>query len=170
LNCEKGLPVIKKTRQVASPSSPDGLDEEIWQRLADVLAAANRGDDDTFLKLLKRIDAGWSDHMRNEASIYLFYLLKYRIVEMLARRPDAGDLHAIAVRIHECYARVVREPAATLEDTLRAVFDMAPTGPQESGARLFVSGVAAAGVLFNDPSSDLTVIRPHLAEWRFRSA
>jgi hypothetical protein len=148
----------------------DGLDEEVWQRLADVIAAANRGDDNTFLKLLKRFDAGWSDKTRDEASIYLFYLVKYRVVEMLARRPAAEDLHELAVRTYDKYAKVVREPPGTLEDTLRAVFKMPPDGAQQAGARLFVSGAAAAGVLFNDPSADLAVIRPHLAEWRLRSA
>jgi hypothetical protein len=163
--------VIKRNpRRVALPNSSDGLDEEVWQRLADVLVAANRGDGNTFLKLLTRFDVGWSDHMRDEASIYLFYLLKYRVVEMLARRPETDDLHALAARIYESYARVAREPASTLEDTLRAVFNMPPQGTPQSGARRFVSGAAAAGVLFSDPSTDLAAIRPHLAAWRSRDA
>jgi hypothetical protein len=161
--------MIKKARPNVASSS-DGLEEEVWQRLADVMTAANRGDGNTFLKLLKRFDAGWSDETRDEASIYLFYLVKYRVVEMLARRPGAEDLHELAVQTHPAYAKVVTEPAGTLEDTLRAIFKLPPTGPQQSGARLFVSGVAAAGVLFNNPSADLAVIRPHLAEWRSRSA
>jgi hypothetical protein len=134
------------------------------------MTAANRGDGNTFLKLLQRFDSGLSAQRRDEASAYLAYLLRYRLAEILTRRPTAEDLHDLAVQAHPRYAQVVTEPAGTLEDTLRAVYKMPPTGLQQSGARLFVSGAAAAGVLFDEPSADLAAIRPHLAEWRSRSA
>lgn len=153
-----------------SAESPDHLDEEVWRRLAGVLTAANRGDGKTLLKLLKSFDAGLSAQQRAETSMYLTYLLRYRVAEILARRPTAEDLHDLAVQTHPRYAKVVRAPIWTLEDTLRAACKMPPTGPQQSGARLLVSGVGAAGVLLNDPSVDLAAIRPHLAKWRFRPA
>jgi hypothetical protein len=134
------------------------------------LTAANRGDGKAFLKLLQRFSEGLTDERRAEASTYLTYLLRYRLAEILGRGPTADDLHRLAVATHPLYAKVVSEPAGTLEDTLRTVYKMPPTGPQQSGARLFVSGIAAAGVLFSDPSADLAVIRPHLAEWKSRSA
>lgn len=130
--------------------------------------AANRGDGNSYLKLLKRFD-DWPGQRRDEAALYLAYLLRYRVAEILAGRPTAEDLDELAFRIYPRYAKVVTEPAGTLEDTLRAVFEMPPTGPQQSVARLFVSGTATAVVLFNDPRADLAVIRPHLAEWRSRS-
>jgi hypothetical protein len=166
----EGLPVTRKSgRWRPARYSSDGIDEEVWQRLADVLAVANRGDGDTFLRLLKRFDT-WSDERRDQAASYLFYLLRYRVAEILGRRPAAEDLNDLAGRTHPKYAKVVRESVTTLEDTLRAVFMMAPTGTQQWGARLFVSGTAAAGVLFSDPSADLAPIRPHLAAWLSRDA
>jgi hypothetical protein len=153
-----------------SSMPPDGLDQDVWQRLTGVLTAAHRGDGNTFLKLLKNFDKGLSTQQRDESSIYLAYFLRHRLAEILARRPTSDDLHDVAVRTYPVYAKVVNAPAGTLEDTLRAVFKMPPTGPQQSGARLFVSGCAAAGVLFSDPRADLAVIRPQLAAWRSRSA
>ncbi len=151
----------------APPPAPSvELDEEIWRRLAAALAAANRGDAKGFLRLVQRIDAGLSAQRRDESSNYLAFLLKYRVAEILGRRPTAEDLHDLAVQAHPKYAKVVRLPTVMLEDTLRAVFKMPPTGPQESGARLFISGLAAAGVLLNDPQADLAILRPPLAEWR----
>jgi hypothetical protein len=162
---------MRKAGRRGRPSMPaDGLDEDAWQRLTGVLTAAHRGDGNTFLKLLQRFEAGWPDQMRDESSAYLVYLLRYRVAEILTRRPTADDLHELAVQTYPSYAKVVTEPAGTLEDTLRAVFKMPPTGPQQSGARMFVSGCAAAGVLFNDPPADLAVIRPHLAACLSRSA
>ena len=160
--------IKKEGRGEPPPSLANGLDDEVWQRLAGVLSAANRGDGNSFLKLVKRFDAGLTDQRRDEASAYLYYLLRYRVAEVLGRRPVAEDLHDLAVQTHPRYAKVVTEPVGTLEDTLRAVFNMPPTGLQQSGAGLFVSGVAAAGVLLRDPSVDLAPIRSHLAEWRSR--
>lgn len=153
------------------PMPSDELDEEIWQRLAAALTAANRGERYTFGRLIKLIDSGLSAQRRDESSNYLAFLLKYRVAEILGRRPTSEDLHELAVQTRPKYARVIRAaaPAVLLEDTLRAVFKMPPTGPPESGAVLFISGVAAVGVLFDDPSADLAVIRPHLAEWRYRN-
>jgi hypothetical protein len=162
--------LIKKAPRGAASSGPsDGLNEEVWRRLSEVITVAHRGDGNAFLKLLKRFDVGWSDSARDEASSYLFYLVKYRVVEILARRPMAADLHEVAVMNYDSYAKVVREPVATLEDTLRAVFALPSVGPQQSSARLFVSSVAAAGVLFKEPPADLDAIRPHLAKWSARS-
>jgi len=56
----------------------------------------------------------------------------------------------------------------TLEDTLRAYFLLPQVGSQLTAGRLFVSATAAVGVLLDDPSTDLEVIRPNLAEWRSR--
>jgi hypothetical protein len=160
--------MIKKGRRGGRAlDSSDGVDEAAWEQLAEMLSAANRGDGNTFLNSLKRTDA-WSDQTRNEAAGYLAYLLRYRVAEILGRRPVAEDIHDLAVRTYPRYAKVVEAPASMLEDTLRAVFKMSPLGTQQSGARLFVSGTAAAGVLFGDPSADLAVIRPHIAAWRLR--
>jgi hypothetical protein len=162
--------MIKKSGQGRPPSMPSAeLDEEIWRRLAAALTAANRGEAKTFSRLLQRIDSGLSAQRRNESSNYLAFLLKYRVAEILGGRPTAGDLHELAVQNYPKYARVMRSSAVMLEDTLRAVFRMPPTGPQESGATLFISGLATAGVLFDDPSDDLAALRPPLAEWRSRN-
>jgi hypothetical protein len=164
--------MIKKEGQGGPPPMPSvELDEEAWQRVAAGLIAANRGDASTFSRLLRRFDSGLSAQSRIESYNYLAFFLRYRVAEILGRRPTAEDLHDLAVQAYRKYAKVIRAPAPAvmLEDTLRAVFLMPPTGPQESGPTLFVSGVAAAGVLFDDPSHDLTALRPPLAEWRSRN-
>lgn len=159
----------KAARGEPQPKPAVELDEEVWQRLAAGLVAANRGDGRRFSRLLRRFDSGLPAQRRDESSNYLVFLLRYRVAEISGHRPTAEDLHDLAVQTHPRYAKVINAPVSMLEDTLRAVFMMPPTGPQESGARLFVSAVAAAGVLFNNPSVDLAVVRPHLAEWRSRN-
>lgn len=82
------------------PSLPaDCLDEDVWQRLAGVLTAANRGGGSTFVKLLQRFD-DWRGQSRDEAALYLAYLLRYRVAEILAGRPTAEDLHELAFKTY----------------------------------------------------------------------
>jgi hypothetical protein len=152
----------------AAPSA-DGLDEDAWQCLTAAILAANREDGNGMAMHIRKFEAlPDADDKADAASRYLWYLLRYRVVELLRRRPTAEDLHELASRTYPRYRQVVRESVITLEDTLRAYFRLPPIGSQLPAGRWFVSATATVGVLLDDPATDLEVIRPSLAEWRSR--
>jgi len=152
---------------------PDGLDDEVWPRLADIMIAANRGDPDTMLKLVRSYDAATSHDQQLAGAAYAAYVLRYRVIEPLRRMPTAEEIVELAARIYPKYSRVIREPVSSLEDALRAVFTMPrPNGTQVApSARLFICVTAAAGVLLKDPpAADLASMRPRVARWNARDA
>jgi hypothetical protein len=148
--------------------SPDGLIEQVWQHMAAILAAASRADGNDFARLLRRFDADSSDDERADASAYLWFILRFRVAEMVGHRPTAEDLHDLADKTYPEYAKIISEPMITLEDTLRFFWKMTSAGSQLSGGRLFVSAAAAAGILLHDPRTDLESIRPRVAKWKAR--
>ena len=150
----------------AAPSA-DGLDEDAWQCLTAAILAANREDGNGMAMYIRRFEALGDDKF-DAASRYLWYLLRFRVVYLLRRRPTAEDLHVLASRTYPRYRQVVRESVIKLEDTLRAYFRLPLVGSQLTAGRWFVSATAALGVLLDDPIAELAVIRPDLAEWRSR--
>lgn len=69
----------QRSRSRAAPSA-DGLDDDVWQRLTLVLAAANRADGNAMAKHLRKL-AAIPDDKSEAASKYLWYLLWFRVVE-----------------------------------------------------------------------------------------
>jgi hypothetical protein len=141
------------------------LDDELWGRLAAVIAAANRGELNTMVRLFYQFDEGLSESMRCETRQYVWYVLRYSVAEAVGHRPTADDLHELAVRVYPQYARVLDVPVMTLEDTFRIFFRMPQLGDRLAGSRLIVASVAAVGVLLDDPVKALAKIRPSLAAW-----
>jgi hypothetical protein len=60
--------------------SADGLDDDVWQRLTLVLAAANCADGNAMAKHLRKL-AALPDDKTEAVSKYLWYLLWFRVVE-----------------------------------------------------------------------------------------
>lgn len=148
----------------------DGLDDEAWRHVAAILATAHEGNADAMARQLQSYEAAMSDDQRSAAGAYVGYILRWQVIEPLDHRPTLRDLMELAKRIYPRYARVIRRPVLTLEDTLRAVFMMPRPASQLTGARLFISAAAAAGVLLRDPVRDLAAMRPRVARWRARDA
>jgi hypothetical protein len=106
-----------------------------------------------------------------KAGVYLWFLLRYRVAELLGRRPSPEDLHALAVRFGPEFAKLIRGDQSRLEDTLLTVFELAADGRKVTGGDAVVMGSAALGVLLDDdPEAQLTAMRPDLADWWRRNA
>jgi hypothetical protein len=146
----------------------DGLDGLSWDVLCQSLAAAHRGDPDAHVAPLLRYEREVPHD--TQAGIYLWYLLRYRVAELLGRRPSSEDLHALAERFYPAFAKLIRGDVRQLEDTLLTVFGLAPADRKVSGGMGVVMGSAALGVLLDDPEPDLAAMRPHLAEWQRANA
>jgi hypothetical protein len=142
----------------------DGLDEEIWRRLEAIVGAGLAGDADEFADLWQRLEREVTDHQRGLAGIYVWYIVEYRVHEILQRRPTPQDLQQLAGTANSRFATLIRQTEASLEDTLCTVFKFASGDRQVTGGRLLVAGSAAISVLFNDTAA-LQKVRAPLARW-----
>jgi hypothetical protein len=159
-----------ENKQGESAAVHDGVDEAVWELLRAIMVAAHKGDPATVVSLFHDYEAAMSDDQRLAASAYTAYILRFLVVEPLQRRPTAQDLRELAERTYPGYSKIIREPVDALEDTLRAAFLMPRAESSLAGARLFISAVAASGVLLNEPGADLAMMRPRIARWRARDA
>ena len=101
----------------------------------------------------------------NSSRLLPWVLLRYRVAEMLGRRPSPQDLHSLAERYYPQFSKLIRGDQRQLEDTLLTVFAFAAEGRKVKGGNAVVMGSAALGVLLGDPAAELAAMRPHLAAW-----
>jgi hypothetical protein len=149
-------------RRFDAAEPADGLDHEVWRILSTFVGAAARGDVTAARDAIPHMERGLPND--GQAGAYVWYLLRYRVVEILARRPSAEDLHDLAVTAWPRFAELVNADEHVLEDIFRSVFKFETAG-EVTGAKLIVLGSAALGVLLDDPDAGLEVIRPHLVDW-----
>jgi len=148
----------------------DGLDRGVWLAIYDILVAAHKEDPDTFIQATERLTKTLSLKMQRLVGAYLFYLLKYRVIDILGRKPTREDLHELAGLASLKYARLLQVEDSLLEETLLTTFKLVPPETEVKGGRFAVSSSATLGILLDDPQADLEVMRPHLAKWWNRNA
>lgn len=162
--------VARRDRGAGIDSAPpaDGLDALSWDTLCQSAVAAHRGDAEAHVAPLLRLER--EAPLDTKAGLYLWYLLRYRVAELMGRKPSAEDLHALAERFYPKFAKLIRGDQRQLEDTLLSVFALAAEGRKVTGGNAVVMGTAALGVLLDDPEVELVVMRPHLANWWAQNA
>lgn len=162
--------VTRRDRAADVDSAPpaEGLDALTWDTLCQSVAAAHRGDAEAHVAPLLRLERE-APH-DTKVGLYLWYLLRYRVAELLGRKPSPGDLHALAERFYPEFAKLIRGEHSQLEDTLLSVFALAAKGRKITGGNAVVMGTAALGVLLDDPEVELAAMRPHLVTWWARNA
>ena len=158
----------RRARTGDTVSAGDGLDGLSWEVLCQSLAAAHRGDAQAHVAPLLGYEREVPHDVR--AGLYLWYLLRYRVIEVLGRKPTPEDLHSLAERSYPTFAKLIRGDESQLEDTLLTVFGFAPEERKVSGGRAVVLGSAALGILLEDPETELAAMRPHLARWQHANA
>ena len=141
----------------------DGLDTAKWQILCEGVVASHDGDAAAAHIATDRLAA--QVPFDSQVSMYLWYLLRYRVADMLGRRPSAEDLREIAGRVYPRFSVVIRGDGSVLENVLRTVFKLASKDEEVTAGRFVVAGMAALGVLLNDPVADMEAMRPHMADW-----
>jgi len=138
--------------------------------LRDILAAGHRGDPDEFAGLWLSLERDATDHQRGLAGVYVYYVLEYRVHDILQGRPTPQDLHDLANRAYPRFAKLIKENEASLEDTLSTVFRFASADEQVTGGRLLVAGSAAISALLDDVDAQLSAIREPFPRWYARNA
>lgn len=141
----------------------DGLDTLNWELLRQSVTAAHQGDADAHVAALHRLEE--EAPIDAKVGAYLWFLLRYRVADLLGRRPEERDLRELAMRFYPKFSKLIRGDQRQLEDTLLTVFEFAPEDRKVKGGRAVVMGSAALGVLLDNPEADLIAMRPHLAKW-----
>jgi hypothetical protein len=149
-----------------SDSSPDGIDDDVWRRLCEIVDAASKGNADSVVRDALRWPAEVSLAGQQRAGLYLRALMEYRIKEILQRKPTEDDLGQLAVRVFPNFSHIL--PLAgqwQLEEALRRACRMAPRGASIPAGEFMAFGAVALGVLLDNPNEQLLNMRPHVAAW-----
>jgi hypothetical protein len=141
----------------------DALDERKWQILTDGVSAAREGQLDFAQVATRRLAS--QVPFDSQISAYIWWLLRYKAVDIAGGRPTESDLHAIAERFGPRFRALVRDDGDLLEDTLLTVFSLGSGEREVTAARFLVAGMAALGVLMDDPAAEMLALRPDLSRW-----
>jgi hypothetical protein len=143
-------------------SQTDGLDDDVWQTICDAVSAAHSGDPDATHAATDRFAA--RRPFDSQPNLYLTWLLRYRVADVLGHRPSAAELLSMAEAARSASARILRDPAY-VDRTLLTVWKLASAEQELESGQLLVGLVAALGVLLTDPLRQLQEVRPQLADW-----
>lgn len=159
---------LRRKTESGTPDLADGLDRRAWAVVWESAAAAHRGSARAHVAPLLRYEREAPRDVM--VGVYLWYLLRYRVAELIAARPDADDLHVLADRYYPTFSKLIRGDKSQLADTLLTAFELAAEDRKVSGGNAVVLGSAALGVLLEHPEAELRAMRPHLAAWSERNA
>ena len=142
------------------------LDEEVWDRLTSIIMAAHGLDREEFLALVRSFAEQLKLPSHQRAGLYLWFVLRNALAGKVGgREPTDAELADISRDYAERFSVVVDADRPTLEDTFRKVFERAPLKKEVGPGDLLVLAAAAIGVLYNDPGSALSRIKPGLSSW-----
>jgi hypothetical protein len=158
----------RKPRSSRSPEhaslSGDPLDRAAWEALRGAILAAGMGNANSHAEVFRHWPGSAAAEGRR-ASAYLWYLLRYRIAEVLGRRPTTGDLHDLVTRAYPRFGALIRGDEGRLEVTFRTVLEGTAAEDHLKGSMFLILGTAALGSLMDDADRELDAMRPHLLAW-----
>lgn len=142
------------------------LDEDVWERLTAIIMAAHELDRDRFLALARSFSNEVKLPAQQRAGLYLWFVLRNALAGKVGGRvPTDAELAHISHDYAERFSSLVAADRAILEDTFRKVFERAPLKKEIGPGGLLVLAPVAIGVLYNDPASALSRIKPGLSSW-----
>jgi hypothetical protein len=160
----------------SSDSSPaaaahnDGVNDDAWRRLSQIVIAANRGDADAHALAIMRWPAEVPLAVQQRVGVYLLYLLYRQVKVILGRQPTAEDLHELTGDIYPKFSEILsKADEILLEETLRRVFELPPLRAPLKPGDFGVFSSVALGVLMTNPEVDLETMLPGLASWLHRN-
>jgi hypothetical protein len=147
----------------------DGVNDEVWRRLREIVSAANRGNAKTHVLAFATWPVDLPLAGQQRAGAYLLYLLYRQVKLTVGRPPTPEDLHELTVSAYPRFREILLAEEAQLEETFRRVFEFPPLrAPLKPGDFAVFSSVAL-GVLQANPQEELEVMRPGLASWLRRN-
>jgi hypothetical protein len=107
---------------------------------------------------------------QQRSSMYLWFLLNYRIQEILQRRPSPSDLHDLALAtVSKVRDILIRIDESKLEEVYRVVFEITPVGSGLDPGEFSAVGLVALGVLLTEPTEQLAAMRREMTDWWSRN-
>jgi hypothetical protein len=147
-------------------NAASALEEEIWDRLVELIRAAHEMDMEVFLARQWSFAKEVKLPGQHRAGPFLWFLLRNALGGKVGGRvPTDAELELIS---HDYFARfsvLVNADRTVLEDTFRKVFERAPLKKEITPADLLVLAPAALGVLYDDSDAELSRMKPHLDRW-----
>lgn len=139
----------------------DGLDEDVWQNLAEAITAVHGRDLGAASRAMERmghdaVSVGW-------VYFYVRYLVQFRVMDLAGGWPSAAQVDKVAALVRPMLASARAADAIQPEDSLRAVFNLVSPEEQVGRGEFCHYGVAILGFLAEDPETELRVLRPRLA-------
>lgn len=147
------------------PFGPDGLNDELWDRLRQIISSANRGDADAHALAILRWPEEVSLAGQQHAGAYLLYLMYRKVKLTLGRAPTPDDLRELTVSAYPRFREILRADEVQLEDTFRRAFELPLLGARLTPGEFFVFSSVALGTLLVSPADELDAMRPGLASW-----
>jgi hypothetical protein len=142
------------------------IDEDVWLVVVAMTDAASRGDRESFLRINQQFLDALGVKGGRTAGLYLVFMLRYRMIELLGHRPSADELHVLTVRFYPSYAVLIRRGGSRgLERVFLTVFAMLGADDQIDRHDFWSMSVVALGVLLRDPAADLEPMRAGLLRW-----
>ena len=142
------------------------LEEEIWDRLVELIRAAHEMDLEVFQALQWTFAKEVKLPGQHRAGPFLWYLLRNALGGKVGgRAPTDAELELISRDYSARFGVLVKADRTVLEDTFRTVFERAPLKKEITPAELMVLAPAALGVLYEDPDAELSRMKPHLDRW-----
>jgi hypothetical protein len=147
----------------------DGLKEDAWRHLVEVVSTVSHGDVDGHAQALMSWQGEVPLAAQQHAGVYLLYLLFHTVKTIIWTEPTPTDLHVLAMSNFAKFHKFVRAERVQLEDTYRRAFGLPMLRPPLSPAEFVILGTVALGILLPDPVNDLESMRPALSEWMNRN-
>jgi hypothetical protein len=152
-----------------SVRASDGVNEDVWCRLREMIGAANRGDADAHFLAIRNWPREVPAAAQQRIGVYLRYLLYRKVKAILGRTPGGGDLHELALSSYPRFREMLHADEAQLEETLRKAFEFPPLRAPLQPGEFVVFGSVVLGVLMVNPKEELQGMRPGLAVWLRRN-
>jgi hypothetical protein len=139
------------------------LDDARWRVLREAVVAAHQGDGRAFHAALLKL----ANHVPYDGlpAASIWWLLRYRVAQLLGRRPSRGDITQIAGYYTETRFGAVIQDVSLLQDVLLTVWKLASAEREVVGGQFLVAGAAALGALLHDPGTAMDDARPDLTAW-----
>ena len=140
-----------------------GFDEREWLAVKAVLVAAHAGDREAYAEQLLRLDA--VARMSGKPGSYLWYCLRYRIVETFDRLPLQSELKVIAAQVAPAFSSLIDLDQSLILELLEVAFDFRQPSSRIEGSYLVVVASGVLAPLLDNVDRELDAMLPDLKAW-----
>ena len=151
------------------PTYPDRargrLDDVIWALIVRLAFAARAGDRTEYLRAFSGLASDYTLASQRLAGAYVTFLLRRQLNRTIGISPSVDEIDALATRIRPHFHLVLPNESHLLVHLFAAAYERGEPDEAVRGARFTYCGLAALGVLLENPAQQLAEGRPDLERW-----